>query len=241
MRTFVFLDLDDTILDFHRAEDFALRKTLTELEITPTDAMVSLYSRINDACWKKLERGEMTREEVLTGRFALFFDEIGVSRDPKLTWLLYENNIAGTDFVLPGAMELLEELSEHYELYAASNGTATIQDRRIAAAGIAPYFKKIFISQRVGYNKPDKRFFEHCFAEIPDFDKNRAVIVGDSLSSDIKGGKNAGITTVWYNPSGKRAEGDVIADYEATSLDMIPLVLEMIFATCKNDTEKEDF
>lgn len=228
MRTFVFLDLDDTILDFHKAEDFALRKTLTELAINPTDDMVSLYSRINDACWKKLEKGEMTRAEVLTGRFALFFEQIGVERDPDLTWHRYENNIADTDFLLPGAIDLLSELSDRYELYAASNGTASVQDRRIAKARIAPYFKEIFISQRVGFNKPDKRFFELCFAQIPAFDKHRAVIVGDSLSSDIRGGKNAGITTVWYNPHGKHAPEELTPDYEVSALESIPLVLEMI-------------
>lgn len=230
MKPILFLDLDDTILDFHRAEDFALRKTLAELGITPSDEMVALYSAINDDCWKKLERGEMTRNEVLTGRFARFFEQIGADRDPAETWRRYESNIGETGFLLPGALELLAELSGSYELYAASNGTATVQDRRIERAGIAPYFKEIFISQRLGFNKPDKRFFELCFAKIPEFDKARAAIVGDSLTSDIKGGKNAGITTVWYNPHGKCADGDLRPDYEVTSLDMLPIVLEMIFA-----------
>jgi len=228
-KNIILLDLDDTILDFHRAEDYALRKTLTELDITPTDEMVARYSAINDACWKKLERGEMTRNEVLTSRFAQLFAEIGVSRDPEETWHRYENNIGEAGFLLPDAVELLTELRESYDLYAASNGTATIQDRRIAKAGIAPFFKEIFISQRIGFNKPDKRFFDLCFAKIPDFDKSRAVIIGDSLTSDIKGGKNAGITTVWYNAHNKRADGDIVPDYEVTSLDMLPIVLEMIF------------
>ena len=228
-KNIILLDLDDTILDFHRAEDYALRKTLTELDITPTDEMVTLYSAINDACWKLLERGEMTRNEVLTTRFAQFFEQIGVSRDPEETWHRYENNIGEAGFLLPDAIELLTELGETYDLYAASNGTATIQDRRIERAGIAPFFKEIFISQRIGFNKPDKRFFDLCFERIPDFDQRRAVIVGDSLTSDIQGGKNAGITTVWYNAHNKRADGDIVPDYEVTSLDMLPIVLEMIF------------
>lgn len=229
MKKIVFLDLDDTVLDFKRSEDHALRKTLSELGINVTDETVALYSAINDSCWKKLERGEMTRAEVLTKRFELLFEEIGVQGDPEKTWHLYENNIGNTGFLLAGATELLSELSEKYDLYAASNGTASIQDRRIANAGIAPYFKDIFISQRVGYNKPDKRFFDLCAEKIEDYDSSRAVIVGDSLTSDIKGGKNAGITTVWYNSKNKKADGDIIPDYEVTSLDMIPLVLEMIF------------
>ena len=231
----VFLDLDDTILDFHRAEDVALRKTLTSFGLTPTDAMVARYSAINDACWKRLERGEMTRDEVLTKRFALFFDEMGVSCDPEETWRRYEANIGEGGFLLAGARELLEELSETYDLYAVSNGTATIQDKRIARADIARYFKAIFISQRVGYNKPDKRFFDLCFAELPPFDKTRTAIIGDSLTSDICGGKNAGIPTIWYNPHNHMAEDNLRPDYEVSSLDMIPLVLEMLLTSSNED------
>ncbi len=229
-KNIILLDLDDTILDFHRAEDYALRKTLSELAIVPTDDMVTLYSAINEACWKKLERGEMTRNEILTHRFAQFFEQINVVRDADETWNRYEKNIGEAGFLLPDAIELLTELKENYDLYAASNGTATIQDRRIERAGIAPFFKEIFISQRIGFNKPDKRFFDLCFERIPDFDKKCTVIVGDSLTSDIQGGKNAGITTVWYNAHNKRADGDIVPDYEVTSLDMLPIVLEMIFA-----------
>lgn len=229
MKKTVFLDLDDTILDFKRAEDTALRQTLSELGIAVNDETVALYSAINDSCWKRLERGEMTRAEVLTKRFEMLFNEIGVEGDPENTWHIYENNIGNNGFLLPGAIELLTELSENYDLYAASNGTASIQDRRIKKAGIATFFKEIFISQRVGYNKPDKRFFDICLEKAGITDLSACAIVGDSLTSDIKGGKNAGITTVWYNSKNKKADGDIVPDYEVTSLDMIPLVLEMIF------------
>ena len=226
----VFLDLDDTIFDFGRAEDHALRQTLTELGINVTDGVVSLYSKINDSCWKKLEKGEMTRVQILGGRFAMLFEALGVLGDPEKTWKLYERNIGEQSFMLDGAVELLEELSEKYELYGASNGTASVQDRRIEKSGISRYFKDIFISQRVGFDKPDVRFFEIAFDEAGVTDKSECVMIGDSLTSDIKGGKNAGITTVWYNPKGKEPSPDIIPDYQASSLDMIPLVLEMIFA-----------
>lgn len=230
MRHPVFLDLDDTILDFHRSEDHALRQTLVQLGVIPDDAMVARYSAVNDAQWKRLERGDITREEVLVGRFAIFFEELGIKADPLTARRNYEENIADTGFLLPGAIELLRELSETYDLYAASNGTARVQDGRIALSGIAPYFKKIFISERVGFNKPDRRFFERCFAEIPHLVPERTPIIGDSLSSDMKGGKNAGMVTVWYNPHGKIAGDDLRPDYEVPSLDLIPLVLELLFS-----------
>ena len=228
-RRIIFLDLDETILDFKKAEDHSLRKTLTDLDVPVSDEIVALYSEINDSCWKKLERGEMTREEILSGRFGLLYERLGVDRDPDLTWKIYEGNISDCGFVLDGAMELLGELSEKYELYGASNGTATIQDKRIVASGIDPYFKDIFISQRIGFNKPDKRFFDVCFEKVGVTDPKECVMIGDSLTSDIKGGKNAGITTLWYNPLGKEPTADIVPDYQASSLDMIPLVLEMIY------------
>lgn len=228
-RKIIFLDLDETVLDFKRAEDHSLRKTLTDLDVPVNDEIVALYSAINDSCWKKLEKGEMTREQILSGRFSMLYESLGVERDPELTWSIYENNISNCGFLLDGAIELLKELSEDYELYGASNGTATIQDKRIEASGIAPYFKEIFISQRIGYNKPDKRFFDICFEKAGVSDLKECVMIGDSLTSDIKGGKNAGITTVWYNPKGKEPSPDILPDYQASSLDMIPLVLEMIY------------
>ena len=172
----------------------------------------------------------MTRVQILGGRFAMLFEALGVLGDPEKTWKLYERNIGEQSFMLDGAVELLEELSEKYELYGASNGTASVQDRRIEKSGISRYFKDIFISQRVGFDKPDVRFFEIAFDEAGVTDKSECVMIGDSLTSDIKGGKNAGITTVWYNPKGKEPSPDIIPDYQASSLDMIPLVLEMIFA-----------
>lgn len=228
-RKIVFLDLDDTLFDFHRAEDQALRLTLTELGINVTDEIVALYSRINESCWKKLEKGEMTRVQVLGGRFAMLFEALGVLGDPEKTWKLYERNISEQSFMLDGAIELLDELSEKYDLYGASNGTASVQDRRIEKSGIARYFKDIFISQRVGFDKPDVRFFEVAFEKAGVTDMKDCVMIGDSLTSDIKGGKNAGITTLWYNPKGKEPTPDILPDYQASSLDMIPLVLEMIF------------
>lgn len=230
MKPAVFLDLDDTVLDFHRAEDYALRQTLRSFGVTPDDAMTARYSAVNDAQWKRLERGEITREEVLVGRFRLFFEELGIALDPFAARRAYEENVRNTGFLLPGATALLEELSASYDLYAASNGTARVQDGRIARAGIAPYFKKIFLSERVGFNKPDKRFFERCFAELPHLSPERTPMVGDSLSSDIRGGKNAGMITVWYNPHGKTADDGLRPDYEVTSLDGIPAVLAAVFS-----------
>ncbi len=229
MRKAILLDLDQTIFDFHRSERESLEKVLISYGIEPSDEMIAEYSRINDSQWKLLEKGIITREEVLLKRFELFFDSIGRSGiDPERTWKSYEHNLSQSWHFLCGAEEILRELYAEYELYIVSNGTASVQDGRIKASGISKYFKNIFISQRIGYNKPDKRFFDACFDMMNGIKREEALIVGDSLSSDILGGKNAGIATVWFNPS-HSDPGKIIPDYQITSLDMLPIVAEMFF------------
>lgn len=223
----IFIDLDDTLFDFHRAERTALSAMLTELGIAPTDKTAELYSEINDAHWKMLERGEIERDVLLTKRFAVLFDTIGVRADPALAKKSYEYNLGCCHFFIDGARELLEQLYKKYDLYLASNGTDSVQTRRIAGAGIGKYFKGTFISQRIGADKPHNEYFERCFSRIEGFDRTCAVIIGDSLSSDILGGKNAGITTVWYNPCRKSA-GKILPDYEIHALEELPSLLEEI-------------
>ena len=223
----IFFDLDDTLLDFHRSEREAITQTLSSFGIDPTDAVRERYSEINKYVWKQLELGLMTREQILVKRFELLFEELGVDADGMAVKRAYEWNLGGSYFYLDGAEELLENLQKKYDLYIMSNGTAVVQDRRIAASGIDKYFKEIFISEKVGYNKPSIEFFERCFAKIPDFDKSSAIIIGDALTSDIKGGINAGILTCHYNP---RTEGyeDIIPDYTIKTLEELPALLESI-------------
>lgn len=226
MKKFVFLDLDDTIFDFHRAERIALERALTEMGACPTDAMMSRYSEINRSCWERLERGEMTRAEVLVRRYELLFAEYALTCDAVATQAKYEAYLSIGHHFIDGAERLLEALTEKgYRLFLASNGTAKVQHGRIASAGIAPKFEKMFISQEVGFDKPAREFFEQAFAEIPDFSREMAVIVGDSLTSDILGGKNAGIETVWFNPKGLPAKGGITPDHTIAHLDeLIPLL-----------------
>ena len=224
----IFLDLDDTILDFHMAESVALRKTLTHFGLTPTDAMVARYSEINDAQWKLLEIGELTRDEVKLRRFALFFAEYGVKVEPQDARIYYENSLGVGHYFMSGAEAMLRSFSPQDRLYIVSNGTTAVQNGRIESAGIAPLFRRIFLSEEIGYVKPQKEFFEHCFAEIPDFDRSEAIILGDSLTSDILGGIRAEIRTCWYNPKGADVRADIKPDFEITSLDeFLPLIRKL--------------
>lgn len=226
----VLFDLDDTLFDFHKAEKIALTKTLVHFGIDPTEETLALYSTINAVHWKRLELGEISREEVKVGRYRELFETIGVECDPVKATAYYESMLAIGHYFMPGAPELLEELYRKYRLYIVSNGTAKVQEGRIGSSGIAKYMDGIFISQILGANKPDKQFFDICFAEIPDFSLSETVIIGDSLSSDIKGGINAGITTVWFNPKRIENDSDIKPDYTIKELSEVPGLLSQISA-----------
>lgn len=214
---FIFIDLDDTILDFHKAEEVALKKMLSQFNIEPRDETVALYSSINDKQWKLLEKGLVKREEILVKRFSLLFENLNVVADSEKANEMYKANLSKGHWFIDGAEELLKRLYRKHDLYIVSNGTTSVQKGRIESAKIEKYFKKIFLSQDIGYNKPDIRFFEKCFSEIECFNKNDAIILGDSLSSDILGGINAGIKTCLFNPKNKIL-GDIKPDYTITSL-----------------------
>ena len=228
MVEFLFIDLDDTILDFHKAEAIAIAKTLQNFGLEPTEQVVSRYSQINKGYWERLERKEVTREFLLVNRFADLFTEYGIAVDPVQCARTYEKNLGTGHYFLPGAYEAVGSLSKKYKLYLASNGTSHVQAGRIESAGIAQFFQGIFISQEIGVNKPDAEYFARCFAHIPGFDKEKAMIVGDSLSSDILGGKQAGIRTCWVNPTGKPAPADLTPDYEIKALSDLENLLNSL-------------
>ena len=224
----VFLDLDETLLDFHTAEAVALSKTLTQFGIEPTESAIARYSEINAGRWELLEEGKISREEALVSRFDLFFEELGADCSGYQAELMYEKLLCIGHWFIPGAQELLEALDGKYDLYIASNGIGAVQDSRLESAGIVHHFKDIFISERLGGNKPQKAFYDACFAHIPDFDRERAIMVGDSLTSDIRGGNNAGIKTCWFNPKGRPRREDIRPDFEITSLNELPALLEKL-------------
>ena len=228
MYEFLFLDLDDTILDFQKAEHIALSKTLEGFGLNPTEEVLKRYNQINRAHWEALERKEMTRAQVLLGRFQMLFREFQLNVDPEKVARIYERNLGIGHWFLPGAEEAVERLSKKYKLYLASNGTASVQKGRMTSANLYRFFEKVFVSQEIGANKPSIEYFERCFAQISGFDKAKAIIVGDSLTSDILGGQNAGITTCWVNPGHKPGREDIRVDYEIEALSQLENLLDSL-------------
>jgi 2-haloacid dehalogenase len=228
MIEFLFLDLDDTILDFHKAERIALSKTLQHFGIEPTEHVLGRYHLINKSCWERLEKGELTRQQVVVRRYELLFEELGMTCDAAAITAHYSKNLAIGHYFLPGAEEAVASLSKKYRLFLASNGTASVQAGRMTSANLYRFFEKVYVSEALGCNKPAKEFFEKCFAQIPDFDPAKAMMVGDSLTSDIQGGINAGIRTCWVNVRNAPSRPDIVPDYEISSITELEALLETI-------------
>ena len=228
MIEFLFLDLDDTILDFKKAEKLAIRKTIASFGPEVTDEILHRYHLINKAHWEMLERGELTRDQVLVQRFAVLFQELGIQVDATACARAYEKNLSIGHYFLPGAEEAVERLSKKYRLFLASNGTASVQKGRMTSANLYRFFEKVFVSQEIGHNKPSLDYFNACFAQIPDFDRKKAIMVGDSLTSDIQGGISAGIATCWVTAADTPNHGDIVPDYRIESITQLEALLETL-------------
>lgn len=221
----ILFDLDDTLLDFHAAEQAAITLTLRAAGVEPAPEIIRRYSEINAGQWRLLEQGQISRATLTVRRFEILFGELSLARDCRQTQAVYEQQLSRQAQLLPRARALLDALAPHYALYAASNGSAVVQDSRLEISGLLPYFRDVFISQRMGYDKPQRQFFEQCFARIPGFCRGQTLLVGDSLSSDIAGGRQAGIRTCWFNPH-HRQPGTAAPDYTIASLDELPGLLQ---------------
>ncbi|MDY4788444.1 MAG: YjjG family noncanonical pyrimidine nucleotidase [Bacilli bacterium] len=218
MIKFLLFDVDDTLLDFKKGELFSLKKAFNDHNINVTDDMLKDYIKINKSLWKKLELNEITKQDVLDNRFKIFFQKYNIALDPIGFEKEYRNNLSNYPFLMDGCLELLNDLKESYEIYLVTNGVKETQVRRLSLTGVDKLVRKAFISEEIGYNKPDINFFNYVFKNIPNFKKEEALIIGDSLSSDIKGGINAGIKTVYFMHDDNKDYLDNKIDYVISHL-----------------------
>ncbi|MBE5906666.1 MAG: noncanonical pyrimidine nucleotidase, YjjG family [Lachnospiraceae bacterium] len=228
MITTLFLDLDETIFDFKLAQEEALKRAFAQFDLEPKPEVLERYDAINKYVWQLLEEQKATREEILVMRFRMLLEEYGIQRDAQALQDTYEEELGVGHFYLPGAKDFLDKVKGKYQLYLVSNGTASVQDSRIGSSDLSSYLDDIFVSETVGADKPSIAFFERCFAKIPPFLKEEAVIIGDSLTSDIRGGLNAGLHTIWFNHRRQQRRADIVPEYEACSYDEILQIIEQI-------------
>ena len=217
----VLMDADETVYDFKRAEKTAISETLRSFGVEPSDEAVSIYSEGNQSCWKALERGEISREELKPRRFRLLFERLGADPvDYAAVNAMYESRLALCGFMLPGATEFVRKLHEEYgvRIYLATNGLTVPQMGRFRLSGIDRYVDGMYISEQVGASKPDPAYFDYVFADLGITDRSRTIMLGDSLTSDMLGGRNAGIVTCCYL-GGREPTGSPLCDYEISSYD----------------------
>ena len=226
---FLLFDLDHTLLDFDAAEDVALSHLLKEEGVEDIQAYKGYYVPMNKALWKDLEEKKITKQELVNTRFAKLFAYFGIEKDGAYLAERYQFFLSKQGQIFPGVEDLLKKLiHQGYELYAATNGITAIQTGRLAQSGIAPFFKEIFISEQLHTQKPDTEFYEKIGALIPNFYKNHALMIGDSLSADIQGGNNAGIDTVWYNPDHLENNTQAQPTYEVDSYQALLEILDKL-------------
>lgn len=209
-------DLDDTLLDFRATEAISLVDLFASFGYTLNQEILSVYNNINQGLWQDYEKGKTPLKEVLNTRFSLSMASLGVKVD-GIEWERRYRRLLGKGYILiDNAKEVCKSLSARYKMYIITNGIAAMQIHRLKKTGLYNYFLDIFASEQIGSQKPSKEFFDFVEANIAGFDKSKTLIIGDSISTDIKGGLQTGIDTCWFNPENK--EADIRPTYTIASL-----------------------
>ena len=228
MITTILWDVDGTLLDFDAAERAAIRALFAEFGLgVCTDAMLARYSAINVGFWQRLERGEMTRPQILVRRFEQFFGESGI--DPRIAPAFnkkYQVRLGDTAVCRDDSLNVVKALRGKVKQYVVSNGTVVAQTRKLERAGLGAGMDGIFLSEALGAEKPGAAFFDRVFETVRPRALSEVLIVGDSLTGDIRGGMNAGIRTCWYNPGHLPRPDGYRIDHEIDDLHAVMRLLE---------------
>ncbi|GAA0178822.1 YjjG family noncanonical pyrimidine nucleotidase [Clostridium sediminicola] len=222
----ILFDADDTLLDFKKSEEYAFERTISEFDIKYyRNYHYKTYKNINKKVWEELEKGLILVEDVKIERFKRFTKKLNISVDPEELNKTYLDFLSKTSFLIEGSNEILSSLSDKYRLCIITNGFADVQNKRIRNSNLNNYFEEIIISEEANASKPDPKIFEYTFKMLNLQDKSSVLIVGDSLTSDIKGGVNFGIDTCWYNPDNETNKSDVHPKYEINKLNELNDIL----------------
>lgn len=219
-------DVDDTLLDFQKAEKSALRMLFEEKGMSLTSEIEAQYKKINKSLWTAFEEGEINRDEVVNTRFSILFKEYGEEVDGILFENNYRSYLEEGNQLMEGALQFINQIQSEYDLYIVTNGISKTQDKRLRNAGLHALFQDIFVSEDTGYQKPMKEYFDYVFERIPNFVPEEGLMIGDSLSADMKGGYVAGIDTCWFNPERKLNDSGIIPTYEVHNFEELYALLK---------------
>lgn len=226
--TTVLFDADNTLLDFSKSEHMSLIKTLEDYGVPVSAQNIKTYVEINQSLWKQLEKKEITKPQLKQIRFRSFFDTIGFKfdGDPLEVNEHYLGLLSECGYIMEGAQDICKNLTDKgYKLYIVTNGIAKTQARRLEKSGLLPYISDVFVSETIGYPKPDKRFFDYVLERISEQEKSKVVVIGDSLSSDIKGAYNSSIDSIWLNLNNEPSPVSFSPDYTVRSLKELEEIL----------------
>lgn len=216
------LDLDHTLFDSAACEVVSFESTLRAQGVEDPLRHLSTYVAINESLWKSVERGERTPQEVHVARFERLVTTIRLDADPGPIAEAYAAGLGANGELFPGARDVIEQLAGQATLALVTNGLSEVQRARIERLDLEQYFDAVVISAEIGVAKPSREIFDAVFDALDFPDKETALMVGDSLSSDIRGGADYGIATCWYNPHGKTAGADDGVSHEITHLEQLP-------------------
>ena len=219
----VFIDIDGTILDFEACVEESMRLGLIERGIEYKDEMLEVFHRINNVFWRDLEQGKITFEDILEKRWATVFEALGIDLNGPEFETYFRKRLHESAIPMEGSFAMLEYLFAKYRIFAASNGPHDQQVARLEKAGMLRFFEEVFTSGKIGAEKPAKEFFEYCFEKAADIKPEESAMLGDSLTSDMKGGNDFGMKTIWLNLNGK--EKPEWLDFEIKSLDEIKNII----------------
>lgn len=217
MIKYILFDVDNTLLDFAKCSEFALKSAFEKNNIPFLPEAEKTFHKVNEALWERVEKGNLTRFELYDIRFSLIFKELGIVADSESVETDFRSFIKQSCFKIDGAKEILSYLHKKYTLCVASNAMLSQQEYRLKKAGLLKYFTKLFTSAEIGAEKPAEKFFEKC-QESLNCEKGEMLLIGDSLTADIKGAANFGIKSCWYNPNFSDNPYDFSADYTVESL-----------------------
>jgi 2-haloacid dehalogenase len=218
MYDLVLIDADETLFDFRKAESHALVQSFGQFGLEPSESLLANYHEINGKLWKQLERGETDQEKLKSERFTLLFERIGADIDGKEFSRAYIGWLSKGTFLLEHAETVCEYLGARYTVAIITNGIREVQLARINGSAIRKHIDYIVVSEEAGSSKPDAGIFEYACRMIGIHDKGKMIIVGDSLTSDIKGGLDFGIDTCWIRPASTKNETAIVPKYEIESL-----------------------
>lgn len=213
-------DIDDTLIDFKSSEKKALKMCFKEFGVVLTDEDVEIYSKINSNYWKLLEQGKIKKDTMLNRRFQDFVHHLSIDKiDYEAINNMYQDKLGDYAVMIDDAYEVCSKLKNSKKQYAVTNGTVVAQNKKLDKTGLREFFDEVFISDEVGYEKPDIRFFQYAFNKISGFSPEETIIIGDSLSRDMQGANYAGIDCCWFNPKGNINENTSIQiNYEIKKL-----------------------